>query len=528
MRHLFLLAVVLLLAPLLPLPGTVEAGEPEGTGNALVGQRFGATGALEWMSPDGGAFRFSASPYTLVRWWTNGCPHCSASLPALAQLERKYAARGLRLLAVYHPKGGDLRSRQRIRGYLRRLGFEGEAAYDPRWVKLKELMKRGHLTRATSVSFLVDRHGIVRWVHAGPRLYRTRDPAWAHADRSLRELDAFLGRVLPHQAGAGRLLFTRSQEAWCSEPDGTQARAIALGAKPDNTPVWGPAGRRLAFSTLVEGKRQIGIAAGPGKGMLGGKKVLAEKAVLYDAGVGDLRVEAVRWSPNGDALLFILGSLQTQKCGVFRLDLADGSVKPTAQDGRPDIAACWGPAGRFLAIVTATKRGQDEHGDFTNIWFDAAIDVLDLQSGARKRVVQPERYIFDVSWSPDGRTLAYGSASGLRLVEPDGSNRRAVSSKNISPQPLWSADGTRLLVSYRVGRPPFPSGGISWDLAMFTSGGRFLRRWRALGTILGAAWSPDGRAIALVRESHLLRVEASGGEPTMLSADVDIAGVSWR
>ena len=45
-----------------------------------------------------------AAPATLVRFWTDTCPYCEASLPALEELRLRHGPAGLATLAVYHPK----------------------------------------------------------------------------------------------------------------------------------------------------------------------------------------------------------------------------------------------------------------------------------------------------------------------------------------------------------------------------------------------------------------------------------------
>jgi thiol-disulfide isomerase/thioredoxin len=186
-----------LLVPAVLWVGPLAQAEETGLDNSLVGQRFGPPAGMQFMTADKKPFRFADRPFTLLRWWTNACPHCTASLPDLAKLERKYALRGLRFVALYHPKGRDLGSERRMRACLQPLGHRGTIAYDPRWTKLKDLMQRGGLTQATSVTFVVDRAGVVRWVNPGPRIYENADPAWAHAAKSLRELDALLDGVRP-------------------------------------------------------------------------------------------------------------------------------------------------------------------------------------------------------------------------------------------------------------------------------------------------------------------------------------------
>jgi hypothetical protein len=109
-------------------------------------------------------------------------------VPALARLEDRWRARGLRLVGVYHPKGaglGDVAARD----YARRLGFSGAIAFDDRWTKYVELRDRGRLGEATSISVLVDAEGVVRWVHPGPRI--------EEGSPDLAALEALLARLLP-------------------------------------------------------------------------------------------------------------------------------------------------------------------------------------------------------------------------------------------------------------------------------------------------------------------------------------------
>ena len=62
------------------------------------------------------------------------------------------------------------------------------------WNVLKALMRRGGLDTATSVSFVVDSHGVIRWVHPGPRVHRDPDGRHAPADRDFRALEALVER----------------------------------------------------------------------------------------------------------------------------------------------------------------------------------------------------------------------------------------------------------------------------------------------------------------------------------------------
>jgi hypothetical protein len=170
-----------------------ETPAPDPAANPIVGTPFGSTEMLRWRTPEGGPVSPSAQRLTLFRWWTNACPFCTGSVPALARLEDRYRARGLRMVAVYHPKNVPLDDAA-AQAYARRLGFSGALAFDDRWTKYVELRDRGSLYAATSISVLVDEKGIVRWVHPGPQIDA--------GSPDLAALDALVDRLLPAPAPA--------------------------------------------------------------------------------------------------------------------------------------------------------------------------------------------------------------------------------------------------------------------------------------------------------------------------------------
>lgn len=170
----------------------VAAGR-EGWDNPLVNKPFGAMDDIRWATDT--EWSFADSPLTIMRWWTVGCPFCIDSLPDLVALQEQYEGRGLRFLPVFHPKGRDP-SDEALRKFLADLGYQGALARDPDWLKLRDLMKRGKLDKPTSVSFLIDQQGFVRWVHPGPRLHRdASEHPLANAD--FLELQALVDDLLP-------------------------------------------------------------------------------------------------------------------------------------------------------------------------------------------------------------------------------------------------------------------------------------------------------------------------------------------
>lgn len=121
---------------------------------------------VDWM----GAAPIAASDLrgkvVLVRWFTDGCPHCKATAPTLAALDAELAPRGLAVIGMYHHKGDDPLDPVRVRALADRFGFRFPVAIDPDWRTLRRWWLDEH-EGWTSVSFLIDRRGTVRFVHTG-------------------------------------------------------------------------------------------------------------------------------------------------------------------------------------------------------------------------------------------------------------------------------------------------------------------------------------------------------------------------
>ena len=143
-------------------------------GQDLVGTSFPKLTFDRWLREDraGG----ETPKATLYRWWTDTCPYCEASLPAVEQLRRRYAPKGLRVVGVYHPKPPRVVDDGEIRATAVRLGYGGAIAVDEDWSELDELYLSKGRRRATSVSFLVDADGVIRFVHPGPIYFPSEDP----------------------------------------------------------------------------------------------------------------------------------------------------------------------------------------------------------------------------------------------------------------------------------------------------------------------------------------------------------------
>ncbi|MCB9878982.1 MAG: TlpA family protein disulfide reductase [Planctomycetes bacterium] len=107
----------------------------------------------------------------LVRWWTETCPFCASSAPALRALHDEYAGKGLTVIGVFHPKAGrdDPIDLERVRRAVETRQFDFPIAVDWDWRNrtLKQWWLTGPGRPATSVTFVVDKAGVIRFVHPG-------------------------------------------------------------------------------------------------------------------------------------------------------------------------------------------------------------------------------------------------------------------------------------------------------------------------------------------------------------------------
>lgn len=152
-------------------------------GEALIGTPARAWGALSWIGSDPITLADLRGQVVLVRFWTDACPFCAATAPALAKIHDDYAERGLVVLGFYHPKPrGSVPPREAIERRAAELGISFPIAVDEQWATLDDWWLNGGERRATSVSFLLDRKGTIRFVHPGPEFSPESDNALFRQD----------------------------------------------------------------------------------------------------------------------------------------------------------------------------------------------------------------------------------------------------------------------------------------------------------------------------------------------------------
>lgn len=113
----------------------------------------------------------------LLNVWATWCHPCRAEIPILQALHERYAARGLDLVGVSVDAHGE-------EATIRDFAKDFNMTY-PLWLDPDERVQSTFLAIGVPATFLIDRHGVLRWRHVGP--------VRANDSTLLRELERALG-----------------------------------------------------------------------------------------------------------------------------------------------------------------------------------------------------------------------------------------------------------------------------------------------------------------------------------------------
>jgi dipeptidyl aminopeptidase/acylaminoacyl peptidase len=198
--------------------------------------------------------------------------------------------------------------------------------------------------------------------------------------------------------------------------------------------------------------------------------------------------ERPKFSPNGRQLAFVRGY------GIWTRTLSDGTERlvhqyPVAADYNW-IALAWSPDGH--SIVTAYSLKLDR----INVGTGARSPIWTAPAGTTGRLTSP-------AWSPDGSRIAFSNGTTIKLVHPDGTNVRTLTSSPagvINDYPDWSPDSQQIAFITNRYR-----GAEHSELVILPRSGagqpfRVSYQTYPQGIFYkGVAWSPDGKKIAALQ-----------------------------
>jgi dipeptidyl aminopeptidase/acylaminoacyl peptidase len=256
---------------------------------------------------------------------------------------------------------------------------------------------------------------------------------------------------------------------WMTSWDGVHTIQATTSNGSESSPRWSPDGRYISFLSSRGGAdgSQLWLM-----NRLGGE---AEMVSHVKGGISEYA-----WSPDGKRLVFVVtdpdsaasdstsppepividrylfkddgsGYLTDRRDHLYLFDLATKKLEQLTSGPYDDEGPAWSPDGRRIAFVSARGPEPDRTGN-TDIF------VIEARPGASPKQLTtfggPDDG--DISWSPDGKMLAYIQGSEpkysaynmrhLAVVPADGGAPRVLSGeldRSIS-SPLWSADGSAI------------------------------------------------------------------------------------
>ncbi|MCA1609510.1 MAG: S9 family peptidase [Acidobacteria bacterium] len=231
-----------------------------------------------------------------------------------------------------------------------------------------------------------------------------------------------------------------------------------------------PDGQRVAYvvstPSLDRNAHEAAVFVVEARG--GAPRRVAEETRVFTPA---LPAPRLRWSPDGGRISFL--GVAADKPQVFALSPSGGEPARALTSAPEGVLAYeWAPDGKSVAYTTrdaASPEEQRQRKDFSWVIHVDAPDrgrrlCLQPLDGSSARLLTPaEQYVDALTWSPDGREIAYAAApvTGFKAqyltrvyaVAPGGGSPRVVVDRpgmNTSPQ--WSPDGARIAFVSTNGR----------------------------------------------------------------------------
>src|SRR6266571_2327557 len=310
-------------------------------------------------------------------------------------------------------------------------------------------------------------------------------------------------------------------------------------------PAWSPDGKEIACAD--EGIREPS------------SRVKASRLWAVNVGTGEKRlitnIDAVQpnWSPHGYRIAY-QGRRNDVQRDIWTIPAEGGDPVEVTNDPAMDWNAVWSPDGKYLYFVS-------DRGGSMNLWRVAIEEKTGKVLGSAEAITTPSPYVAHLSFSSDGRHLAYSnlvrsgnlqrvgfdpvretvvgqpgwvtqssrvafvpdvSSDGewltfdtqtdkqedIFVVRRDGSGLRQLTDDSYKDRaPRWSPDGRRIVF--------FSDRTRNWEIWMINADGSGLQQVTYTGgAAIGPIWSPDGTRLIY----HIV-----GSSPSIIEV-----GKSWQ
>jgi len=281
-------------------------------------------------------------------------------------------------------------------------------------------------------------------------------------------------------------------DVWMASWDGTQEIQVTSSPDGESQPRWSPDNKYLSFVSSRQGAK-------------GGQLWLMNRAGGEAVKVSDVKggISSYAWSPDAKRLVFVVedpdprdpkdddkenadkkktpppivvdryhfkqdvsGYLRGARDHLYLFDVATKKAEALTTGALYEESdPAWSPDGTQIAFVSKRGNGDLDRNDNTDVW------VIEAKPGAQPRQVTTSPISDDgpLSWSPDGRQLAYTIGDELKFsaytqnklaVIPAGGGQPRILADTLDRpvrQPVWSKDGASIAFVVVDDRSQYPA-----------------------------------------------------------------------
>lgn len=182
-----------------------------------------------------------------------------------------------------------------------------------------------------------------------------------------------------------------------------------------------------------------------------------------------------RWSPDGSSLAFRSDRAERGKAQLYMLRQAIGDTQPLHTFPRSVSSYAWSPDGSQIAALVPEEGRKAEHGEDHRLFEDepqySRVWLIDIASGEARIVTEAPVQLWEIAWSPDGRSLAAIASDQSyrwswyqpRLIRIDLESGALttlyIPEKRQLARPAWSPDGAQIAVVTSIWSDPGMTGG---------------------------------------------------------------------
>jgi len=159
-------------------------------GDELLGTKAPGWKTKEWFNSKPLTLPELRGKVVLVRWWTGPqCPYCVASAAALNEFYSTYKDQAFIVVGLYHHKSFAPITKKHVKRLIQSFEFEFPVTIDRDWANLQKWwLQKDADKKWTSVSFLLDKEGTIRYIHP--------DGQYVKGDKDYSELKTHIEKLL--------------------------------------------------------------------------------------------------------------------------------------------------------------------------------------------------------------------------------------------------------------------------------------------------------------------------------------------